>query len=93
MRATFRVAESYVRLLGSMGRRSMSTHEIIEEIGPTIDHTNISAIITRAVNRRWLSVIGRTKSQRGGTPLRVVRVTPLGEILLAYAAAERKARR
>lgn len=92
-RSTFRVAESYVRLLKAMGDRTMSTHDIIDEIGPTIRHTNISAVITRAQNHRWLRVVGREKNPRGGTDLRVMRVTVLGKILLRYAAVERAMRR
>ena len=91
MRARFMVAESYVTLLEAIGRRSLSTHEIHDEIGPKIDHTNVSTVLTRAIDRRWLEVVGHVDREGGGMPLRVVRVTPLGRLFLKYADAEREA--
>jgi hypothetical protein len=88
-KATFHVAAPYVVLLDAIGRRTMSTHDIHDEIGPTIEHTNVSTVITRAVNRGWLAVVGREKQPRGGAALRVLKVTKLGHALRNYAAVER----
>lgn len=84
------VASSYIQLLEAIGRRSMTTHEIQDEVGARIDNTNVSQVVTRAVVAGWLDVVGYTGQEGGGTPLRVVRVTPLGRLLLRYAEEERR---